>query len=372
MGKIPYSRAYYWGEDCHHSGFPTDEEFGLLRKQTPAVQQLTAMAGAVSPFEEGAERLLQKMSGVRLSESTVQRTTEDVGAILNCTQAQGDPVAPQTEWAWHCDRDGRSCAYLSLDATGVRQQGPHGKKADGRMAWVMEVFNPVPQPSDSEESRPEETRLQSQARYAAGLMDISEAGRRLRTLAESVGFQKAEVVIGLTDGGNGLAECLETHCLSALSAKTVLILDFYHLSEHLEGFAREWCKDTASQTEFVKRWCHMAKHEGGQALLDELESLDLKGCRRDVKEKHRCLTQYVGKNLFRMNYPRYEKAGWQIGSGNIESACKTVINQRLNGGGMRWCERGTNTVSHVRALFRSESTVWENFWRNRSAYQAKT
>lgn len=377
MGKIPYSRAYYWGEDCHHSGFPTDEEFGLLRKQTPAVQQLTAMAGGLSAFRDGAERVLQKMSGVRLSESTVQRTTEDVGAILDRAQAQGNPVAPQTQWAWHCDRDGRSCAYLSLDATGVRQQGPHAEKVDGRMAWVMEVFNPVPQPPDSEEPHPEESRseeprLQSQARYAAGLMGLPETGRRLRALAESVGFQKAEVVIGLTDGGNGLAECLETHCLSALSAKTVLILDFYHLSEHLEGFAREWCKDTASQAEYVERWCHMAKHQGGQALLSELESLDLKGCRRTVKEKYRCLTQYIGNNLYRMDYPRYEKAGWQIGSGNIESACKTVINQRLNGGGMRWRERGTNTVSHIRALFCSESTVWEDFWRQRPAYRSTT
>jgi hypothetical protein len=264
MGKIPYSRAYYWGKDCHHGWFPTDEEFGLLRKQTPAVQQVTAMAGTLSAFESGAERVLRTMSGVRLSESTVQRTTEDVGEILERAQAQGDPVAPQTEWAWHCDAEGRTCAYISLDATGVRQQGPHGEKVDGRMAWVLEVFNPVPQPLDAEESQPEEPRPQSQARYGAGLMELPEAGRRLRKLAESVGFQKAEVVIGLTDGGNGLAECLETHCLSALSAKTVLILDFYHLSEHLEGFAREWLKDTALQAEHVERWCHMAKHEGGR------------------------------------------------------------------------------------------------------------
>jgi hypothetical protein len=82
MGKIPYSRAYYWGKDCHHGWFPTDEEFGLLRKQTPAVQQVTAMAGTLSAFESGAERVLRTMSGVRLSESTVQRTTEDVGEIL--------------------------------------------------------------------------------------------------------------------------------------------------------------------------------------------------------------------------------------------------------------------------------------------------
>ena len=28
--------------------------------------------------------------------------------------------------------------------------------------------------------------------------------------------------------------------------------------------------------------------------------------------------------------------GWQIGSGPVESACKTVVGNRLKGGGMRW------------------------------------
>jgi len=33
--------------------------------------------------------------------------------------------------------------------------------------------------------------------------------------------------------------------------------------------------------------------------------------------------------LHRMDYPRYQVEGWQIGSGPIEAACKTVVNQRL-------------------------------------------
>jgi len=363
MGKVSYSRAYYWGE-CHHSWFPTDEEFGILRRQTPAMLEVTTLAGTLAPFKTGSERVLRTMSGIRVSESTVQRTTEEIGEIVDQQLSREDPVAPQTSWEWRCDAAGERCVYLSLDATGVRQQGSEGAKADGRMVTVVEVFNPVPQPECGPKPETEKARP-AQARYGAGLMELSEAGRRLRLLAESVQFEKADVVIGLTDGGNGLAECLETSCLSGLTAKTVLILDFYHLSEHLEGFAREWIKDQPSQAEHVERWCHIAKHEGGQALLTELETVDLKGCRAAVKESYRLLTQYVGKNLYRMDYPRYVKAGWQIGSGHIESACKTVINQRLNNGGMRWGERGTNTISNLRAIFCSEPAVWEAFWKTR-------
>ena len=39
---------------------------------------------------------------------------------------------------------GRRCAYVELDATGVRQQGAGGGPAEGRMAYVGMVCNPGP------------------------------------------------------------------------------------------------------------------------------------------------------------------------------------------------------------------------------------
>jgi hypothetical protein len=63
-----------------------------------------------------------------------------------------------------------------------------------------------------------------------------------------------------------------------------------------------------------------------------------------------------------MDYPAYLAKGWQIGSGPVESACKTVIGQRLKGGGMRWGEDGADAVAHPRALFRSDKGQWEAFW----------
>ena len=34
---------------------------------------------------------------------------------------------------------------VSADATGVPQQGPGGKTADGRMVYVGMIYNPVPE-----------------------------------------------------------------------------------------------------------------------------------------------------------------------------------------------------------------------------------
>jgi hypothetical protein len=54
--------------------------------------------------------------------------------------------------------------------------------------------------------------------------------------------------------------------------------------------------------------------------------------------------------------------GWQIGSGPVERACKTVVGQRMKGAGMRWGEAGADAVAHLRALFRGEKGQWEAFW----------
>jgi hypothetical protein len=62
-----------------------------------------------------------------------------------------------------------------------------------------------------------------------------------------------------------------------------------------------------------------------------------------------------------MDYPEYVAEGWQIGSGVVESACKTVVGQRLKGAGMRWSEAGAHALCHVRALYRSEKGQWEAF-----------
>ncbi len=58
----------------------------------------------------------------------------------------GETFGPKRgPWAWHKDAEGKTCAYVSLDATSVPQQGPAAAKADGRMATVAMIYNPIPE-----------------------------------------------------------------------------------------------------------------------------------------------------------------------------------------------------------------------------------
>jgi hypothetical protein len=97
-------------------------------------------------------------------------------------------------------------------------------------------------------------------------------------------------------------------------------------------------------------------------VLAGLRALDLRGRPAAAKERYQEAVRYFENQGHRMDYPEYLRRGGQIGPGPVESACKTVVGQRLKGGGMRWGAAGADSVCHLRALFRGEKGPWEGFW----------
>lgn len=364
LGRVIYERPYYHGCGCPGGWCPTDDELRLTERLTPAAAEVAALHGLLQSFDEAAAKSLPKSAGLRISAATVRRTTERFGADLRARRERGETFGRSAAWDWRADATGKRCAYVSLDATGVRQQGDGGAAAEGRLPYVGEVFNPTPA------HRRRRGRAQP-ARYLSGLLSLPEIGRQIRREAQAAGIARADVLIGLTDGGNGLEECLRDHVFSGLGRPMQFILDFYHAAEHLHEFAavlHAGCEERIAEQ--ADRWCHALKHRGGAALLGELEGLDLSQASPAVIEAHRLLSGYVRSNQHRMDYPTYTARGWLIGSGSIESACKNVINARLNGTGMRWSEHGTDELAHARALYKSEPSAWDDYWSRAPAHAA--
>jgi hypothetical protein len=359
FGAVSYRRAYYYCRRCGQGLHPFDEQAGIgARGLSPAVERLAALAGGVCDgFEKGAE-LLQEMAGVRLAESTIERTTEGTGARIARLLKEGITFGPDVRWPWHRDARGRGVAYATLDATGVRQQGPGGAAAEGRMAYVGGVYNPA---ADRWLLAPEERRPAMQARYLSGLYAPGEMGPLLRRLAAAVGMDDAEVWVALTDGGSGLEELMR---MNFNRAELVVILDFYHAANYLEGLAKALhpADEEAAQGQ-AEAWCRLLKEEGGATALAVLREWDWPARKSAaLREQLGAVLGYFASNLHRMGYPEYQAEGWQIGSGVVESACKTVVGQRLKGAGMRWGEAGAHALCHVRALYRSEKGQWAAFW----------
>jgi hypothetical protein len=115
-------------------------------------------------FAQSSEVTLKKLCGLRLSESTVERVTEAAGERLaNLLQEKVTFGEEKKSWTWQRDARGKTCAYVGLDATGVRQQGENGAKAEGRMVFVGMLYNPR-SPHDQRRPAPH------QVRYLSGFL----------------------------------------------------------------------------------------------------------------------------------------------------------------------------------------------------------
>jgi hypothetical protein len=361
-------RAYYRCSRCGQGFFPFDQQACLTSRQLSlAAEEVVALAGLLTDsFAEAAQKVLPKLAGLHLGESTVERVTEDAGSELGQCLEQGSSLGPAGNWPWRRDALGRQVAYVSIDATGVPQQGPEGSRAEGRMPFVAMVYNPpaVPPAAGGAGAAGQAAAVPQpmQARYLAGLYELPLLGLLLRKQANQVGMEEADVWVGLSDGGKGLEEFLRKNFNRE---GLVLILDFYHPSSRLEELAKLWHEADAEKARaLASGWCHTLKQRGGAALLEQLRALPPPG-RKAVKERHREMVGYVENHKHKMNYPDYLVQGWHIGSGAVESACKTVVGQRLKLAGMRWGEEGTDNVCHLRALFKSEKGQWEAFWARR-------
>lgn len=365
LGTTIYERAYYHCSHCHAGHFPTDAEFGLDRHQSAGAREVITLMGVLEPFEEGAHSVLPRLSGINVSASTVQRTTEAEGQRLAQQRTEGATYGPPTPWCWHRDARGKTVAYTGMDASGVRQQGPHGEQAEGRMPWVAMVFNPQPTQQAKRRRRRRRQRVW-ESRYVSGVMSLPEIGAQLRRECQAVGVAEADLVLALTDGGNGLEECL-TDVLGGVARELVFILDFWHVTQHLQEFVHLLIADEEPRRTQMTTWCQRLKHAGGEAVLKELESLTLTRATPALRESHRQLLGYFRHNLHRMDYPTYVANDWQIGSGKIESACKSVIGGRLKGPGMRWHEPGTTALCQLRALYKSQPACWQHYWNQPAA-----
>ena len=100
--------------------------------------------------------------------------------------------------------------------------------------------------------------------------------------------------------------------------------------------------------------------QGVASILAAL--VDLKPDTPEAAEEIRKAIGYFQANAVRMDYPQFIARQLPIGSGAIESTCKTLVEERAKGAGMRWDQAGAQAVLSLRAVQRSGR--WRAFWKN--------
>jgi hypothetical protein len=153
--------------------------------------------------------------------------------------------------------------------------------------------------------------------------DHHAAGRLMRRDAARCGFFDADQRLGVIDGGPWIINQIRRQSLPV----TAVCLDFFHLAENVHR-ARRSCfgEDDPAGLAWATDLLHRAKHQGYEALRDGITTW--RGALRRGSAKRRAaaelLLNYVTDRRAMIDYPRFVKEGWQIGSGPTESQCKQV------------------------------------------------
>ena len=77
----------------------------------------------------------------------------------------------------------------------------------------------------------------------------------------------------------------------------------------------------------------------------------------ESKEIRRLNLKYFSDNKNRMLYASLAANGYHIGSGLVESACKSVVGVRLKQSGMRWSQEGAEAMLSLRSLLLTNQNV---------------
>jgi hypothetical protein len=342
-GELRYERAYYHCKHCHKGYFPFDSANGLQTDHlSTGLRPLVCLAGTLDSFRDSADDLLRRFCGIRLSASSVRTATEKAGERLASQQREGDIVRPQPlkPWDFRIDGHTHTVAYLGLDAFAVPMQKPGGAKTDHRMLYTAILYTPD----------------KSSHHYLVDF-DLDGLSKQMRKAAIALGLGRAQQLIAITDGGNGLEAALHRHFWDDM----LCILDWYHAVQHLHDYAKccYGCDAVATAAWYDKMKTILYEH-GGTPLLAQLrqEAVPLD---EGVADELRKLVNYFADNEHRTDYPSYRSHGWDIGSGPTEAGCK-VVGARLKESGMRWLEAGAAQVAPLRALYLSGPEAWDAFW----------
>jgi hypothetical protein len=163
-------------------------------------------------------------------------------------------------------------------------------------------------------------------------------------------------VICLLDGERALWDMQREHFSGAVG-----ILDLFHVLERLWAVAHCFHKEGSDGArQYVEeRLRDLLQGRVGYVVAGLRRRLNggmLSGPKRKVVKS---AVEYLANNRDHMRYDEYLAAGYPIGSGVAEGACRHLVKDRLEQTGMRWTVEGAQAMLHVRALYLNGQ--WEEF-----------
>ena len=157
------------------------------------------------------------------------------------------------------------------------------------------------------------------------------------------GVDNAKAVVCVSDGAAWIW-AIVFMCF----AVRIEILDWWHAVQRLWTIANDHFTSEQEAAHWVEAQKAAFAHSRLRQVLHATRLLYPKGT--PLPEPVRQAVGYIFHNRRRMDYAAFRHAGYPIGSGTIESACKTVVQARMKQSGMRWSRHGAQSMLALRCL----------------------
>jgi hypothetical protein len=322
---------------------------GLPFKITPRLMLEIAFWAQNQGSYQRAEEIIAKVMSITINDDTLRQVTNMIGTLVfeeDCLKAN---IAYNTLFSGKINfaKQRNGTVYILTDGAALNTRLKNEDGSTWRENKLGEVFS-----SDGIrfwiDSKGKRQHKIEKKEYVSYVGSVEEFKKHLLACALRGGYGQYNNTVLISDGATWIR-----NMTSEIFPDAQQILDFYHLCENVNEYARFFLKkDEAKIKPWAKSICDKLRKSQFQAVLAELETHPSKkptGCPVN-------LYGYITNNINNIDYLKYEKQGLFIGSGAIESGNKIVLQDRLKRAGMRWNTSTAQAMLTLRA--KHESGLW--------------
>lgn len=186
---------------------------------------------------------------------------------------------------------------------------------------------------------------------------FADAGQQLYDCAVQAGFGKRTQLHAVGDGATWIAGQIDEQ----FGAQGSYLIDFYHICDYLAAAA----KTCAPKNE--KAWLDtqkgLLKQNDYPSVLEELDAFLEADTIEALNAPVRACYRYIKNRPHQLDYKAALAQGLPIGSGEIESAHRYVIQQRLKLPGAWWAPDSVDSMLALRIIRANDK--WDEYWNQK-------
>jgi len=200
----------------------------------------------------------------------------------------------------------------------------------------------------------------SEPRYGVALGESFEVGCMLFDTCRFEGMTAATHIHGVSDGAPWIASQFEQQ----FGTQHTFLVDFYHVCEYLAEASKN-LTNTISAEDWYEDKKTKLKEGNVEEVLNELksQSAELENTQSKSEEENaiKASYRYLNNRSEHLNYATAIEKGLPIGSGEIESAHRSVLQSRLKIAGAWWSLEMAEKMAHLRVL--RANNRWDELWQ---------